>query len=362
MASKNSQSKPNNPPPVPFKTPEHPGKSIAIVSPMDWGLGHAARCIPLIKQLQTQGYKVVAAGSGRSIQMLRAELKDITIETFQGKEILYSKRIHLVAKLLWQMPKFVFNFRKEKKAAENLYQKYTPEIIVSDNRYGFRHPETKSIFLTHQISPRLPRAFSWAAPLIKKLHIRLIKPFDNCFIPDFAGTENLSGALSHGFFLPPKFQFINPLSRFTILERYNVKLLNNRVLALVSGPEPQRTNFLKIILQQASTIDKEVLILTGAPEADMNYKKGNCTIVNHKNSAAMYKEILSSAYVVSRAGYSSIMDFFVLNKKAVLIPTPGQTEQEYLAKYLKSNKNFIFFSQNKFSLKKADEIFCSSKK
>lgn len=337
-----------------FPPPKKYGRSVALVSPLDWGLGHATRCIPLIRQLQKQGYRVVAAGNGASLNLLKSELKDIICENYPGRAIRYSKHLPLLMKLLLQLPKFMRNSIYEKRAARKLCVKYQAELILSDNRYGFRHPGVESVFMTHQISPHLPRFWSWMRFFVRRFHIRVISRFDRCLIPDFAGEKNLSGALSHGFRLPDNFQYIGPLSRFHT-DRNCPPSEKDRVTAIVSGPEPQRSIFEKILRKQASNLNKKILIAGGRPVLQERLSGEGYLLVNHLDTEELQKEICRSDYVVCRAGYSTVMDTYALKKKALCIPTPGQTEQIYLAKYLSDNEIVASVSLKSFDWQREDK-------
>ena len=327
----------------------------AVVAPLDWGLGHAARCVPVIRELIQNDFRVIIAGSGLSLKMLQAEFPKLEFRRINTKAYTYSKSRFTLWKLVFQLPKFYTNIYKERRAAEKLYQKYTPSLIISDNRYGFHSKHCRSVFISHQISPQLPKYLRFFESCIRKLHIRMIRPFSNCLIPDFEGTFNLSGSLSHGFSLSEKFRFIGTLSRFSDSDGSRENKSVGGVLVIISGPEPQRSIFYEKIVAQAGDLSKKVFVVAGKPGTAFEYINNNLHAVNHLSQKQMSEAIHTAEYVICRAGYSSVMDLFVLRKKAVLIPTPGQTEQEYLAKHLSKTGMFLFRKQAQFNLKDIDK-------
>ena len=329
-------------------------KKTIIISPLDWGLGHAARCIPIIKHLQRKKYKIIIAGSGLSLKMLKNELPELEFETVPTKEIHYSKILPAFLKILMQFPTFIKNIWIEKKTANYLQKKHNPNFIISDNRYGFRSNNCPSYFITHQVSPLLPSMLSVFQSCFRLLHLKLIKNFDHICIPDFESENNLSGKLSHGFNLPQNVSYIKPLSRFSFVGKKREIARSAEILIVISGPEPQREIFFTKAIRQSQKLDKTVLILAGLPGKEINEKINKLTILNHLPTEQMKQQIIGAEYVVCRSGYSSIMDLTILKKKAALIPTPGQTEQGYLAKHLTNKKLFLSFRQNEFDLRQID--------
>jgi UDP-N-acetylglucosamine:LPS N-acetylglucosamine transferase len=329
-------------------------KPVAIIAPLDWGLGHAARCVPIIEELIRRNYHVIVAGSGFSLEMLKAEFPRLIFESIDTAAFTYSKRNALVWKLFLQIPKFFKNSYKEKQVAQKLAAKYKPSLLISDNRYGFRSKCCRTIFITHQISPRLPAAWRIFQALVRRLHLGMIRPFSLCLIPDFEGSPNLSGSLSHGFSLSEKFRFIGPLSRFSDIPKTRKRKASGRILIIISGPEPQRSIFYEKVLAQTRDLQKEILLVAGRPGSVFEQSNNNLRIVSHLTRNEMADAVGRAEYVICRAGYSSIMDLFVMQKKAVLIPTAGQTEQEYLAEHLSETGMFLFRKQNSFSLKEID--------
>ncbi len=327
------------------------GKNILFVS-LNWGLGHAVRDIPLIKQLTENNYGVIIGGEGASGELLKKEFPQLKFETISSFKIKYPKSKYLILKLLFQTPKILKGIKKEHKQILYLLEKYNIDLIISDNRYGVYSKKTPSVFITHQISLQLPRRLKIFKKLILKIHKKQIEKFDLCLIPDYYGERNLSGKLSHISRLSGKYKYIGILSDFNETNRKNITFKYN-IMVILSGPEPQRSILEQILRKQLQTYSGNVLIVSGKPDREFKNTENNFSFVNHLSRKEMKEAILSSEIIISRSGYTTIMDLVKLKKSAILIPTPGQTEQKYLAEYLKNKNLFVFKKQNNFNLKQS---------
>jgi len=325
-------------------------KQKILISPLDWGLGHAARIIPLINNLIIANYEVIIAASGASSELLKKEFPNIKFYRLPSALIKYSEKSSLfVFKILFQIPKFLIYIKKEKKAIKKIITIENIDLIISDNRYGVVSKKVPSIFISHQIFLKLPKQYKFLEKLIYNFQKKYIHKFDKCLIPDFKGKINLSGELSHKKELPNFYHFIGILSRFKETKKEYEKKYD--IIFILSGPEPQRTMLYEEIYLQFKKTEYKTLIVSGKPENKTIFKDGNIKIINHLSGRGLQTAILSSEIVITRAGYTSVMDLVKLNKPAILIPTPGQTEQLYLAEHLKNKNLFVFEKQNKFDLK-----------
>lgn len=320
-----------------------------LVCPLNWGLGHATRCIPVIRQLLERNCRVVVAASGASLNMLQQELESgVEYEEFPGKEISYSRGKFMILKLTAQLPAFLFSIYKEYRWIQKQVKRIKPDIIISDNRYGARSKSAVSVFITHQLFVQMPPRLRLFQGIANRINHMFIRAFDNCWVPDFPDTPGLSGELSHYRQLP-FVQFTGPLSRFSETQNYqgagfSGNLPRNFILVILSGPEPQRS-----ILEEKLKKELREYVLVGfrAVPGDMRLKKsGKHYWFDHGNSDLMGWCLKYCRVVVSRSGYTTLMDMAVFGKKAVLIPTPGQTEQEYLAG-LFSRKNYTVLLDQK---------------
>lgn len=322
-----------------------------LISPLNWGLGHAVRDIPLINTAIKRGYRVVVAAEGLAGKLLKKEFPNIEHVTLKGFTVKYSKKGFSLFAFLLQIPKILIGIKREKKQLQKIIKEKKIDIIISDNRYGVFSKEVYSIFITHQISPKLPLKIKFLEKRLYKIHKRIIEKFNLCLIPDFESQNNLSGDLSHKYPIPKNARFTGILSQFYLPPEYAFEKKYD-LLSIISGPEPQRSVFEKKILEQLDKIDLRSLVVTGVPGEVFENKIKNITIVNHLSRTEMQAAILSSDIVVCRSGYTSVMDLFALQKTAVFVPTPGQPEQEYLAEYLCEKGLFKSYSQNNFDLKK----------
>ncbi|MBN4085010.1 glycosyltransferase [Flavobacteriaceae bacterium AH-315-B10] len=299
-----------------------------LVAPLNWGLGHAARCIPIINALIKHSYEPIIASDGNALQFLKKEFPDLEAIELPSYNIKYPKKGHrLKWKLLKVAPNIINAVKAEKKLASKIIDTYNIKGIISDNRFGVFSKKTPSVYITHQLNvlSRSTTLFS------SKMHQKIIKKFDECWIPDIESEPNLSGKLGHLKNRDFNLKYIGSLSRFKKIDCDKVYDL----LVLLSGPEPQRTFFEEILFKKLKAFEGNILFIKGKIETDQIItKKNQFTIYNFMLTKELEKAINESEVVLSRSGYTTIMDLAKLNKKAFFIPTPGQFEQEYLAKHL----------------------------
>ncbi len=325
-------------------------KKKILISPLNWGLGHAVRDIPLIYMLLKNNYDVLIAGEGKTGILLKKEFPNLQYVDLPSFSIKYPKNSFFFLKLLFQIPAVINGIWNEHKQVQQIIKKYDIDVIISDNRYGMYSEDILSIFITHQISLKLPNYLKFFEKLILNIHKSRIRKFDKCLIPDYAdNTLNLSGTLSHGFYLSEMYSFIGILSQFQFSEQ-KIKKYKYDIAIIISGPEPQRSIFEKIIIVQVLKTKKRAVLISGLPDLSFSKQDDNLMIYSHVSRDKMKDILLNSEIIISRAGYTTIMDLVSLQKKAILIPTPGQTEQEYLAKHLRNKGLFIFKKQHNFNL------------
>lgn len=321
-----------------------------LVAPLDWGLGHTTRCIPVIQELLHQDFTVLLVAEGNSANLLGKEFPSLTILSLKGYQISYSNtKAFFKVKLFSQIPKISKAIKQEHTWLKQIIEEYQIDIVVSDNRYGLYNTKIKSIFITHQLAIETGNAFTnW---LVQKLNYRQTNKFDQCWIPDNEGPFEFAGKLSH-----PKEMPVNLTKYIGILSRFKKETAEKNIdlLVLISGPEPQRTALENMMLLQMKKVSLKMVLVRGLPGASnkiINTNK-NLQIFDHLSATELNKLIQSSKIVIARSGYSTIMDLITLQQKAILIPTPGQTEQEYLAEYLASKKYFVAAQQRGFDLVK----------
>lgn len=319
-----------------------------MVCPLDWGLGHAARCTAIIRELKSYDANIIIAADKRPLAFLKQEFSELEFIQLKGYDITYQKKGSLKLKLLSIIPKIIWGIFQEHKNLKKIIIDYQIDIIISDNRYGLWNKKTKNIFITHQVLIKSPFRFKIFDYLLFTVNNHLIKNFDECWIPDYENDINLSGDLSHKYKLSIDSYFIGALSRFTSTIEKSIKKYD--LMVIISGPEPQRTKFEEIVLKELATLDLTTIVVKGTPEITQINQIENTLIYTHLNTNEMQKAISSSEIILCRSGYSTIMDLSVFGKNAILVPTPGQTEQEYLADYYLKNKYYYSTPQNKFNL------------
>ena len=319
-----------------------------LVAPLEWGLGHATRCIPVINELIRLNCEVLIGAEGASQALLEKEFPQLTFLILKGYRMQYSrKKYWLPLKILFQFPKIIRSVYKEHQWLKKIIKENSIDAVISDNRFGLYHSSVPCIYITHQLTIKTGNRFTeWVA---QKIHYHFINKYNTCWVPDAAGEINLAGFLSHPKRLPKiPVQYIGSLSRF---EKNNTDKKYDLAI-IVSGPEPQRTIFEDILFKELDTYNGKCLLIRGLP-GDTQMRKSINTQVeihNHLSAAELNNEIQRSGIVISRSGYTTVMDLVKLKQKAILIPTPGQTEQEYLAGYLMKKNIFYCVEQKGFSL------------
>jgi uncharacterized protein (TIGR00661 family) len=300
-----------------------------IVAPLNWGLGHATRCVPIIRFLLVNNYTPILASDGISLKFLQKEFSDLESFELPSYNISYSK--NLKWSLLFQTPKILKAIRKEKQLIANFLSKRDDVIgIISDNRFGVRHHTVPSVYITHQLNV----LSGFATFLSSAIHQNYINKFDECWVPD-TKEHTFSGKLSRVKKLSIPVKFIGVLSRF----QKNELPKKNDVLIILSGIESQRKQLEESLIEKFKNTSKKVVLVQGIiqDKPKRTTIKG-IKVYNYLLSDVLEKEINQSEVIICRSGYSSIMDLAVLHKKAFFIPTKNQSEQEYLAKHLQSEK------------------------
>jgi uncharacterized protein (TIGR00661 family) len=317
-----------------------------LVTPLDWGLGHATRCIPIIRELLKRECKVLIAGSGDSLLLLKNEFPHLTCLALPGYHPVYPSGENMVLKMGIQVPKFINVINKEHRYVESIIEEHAIDLVISDNRYGCWSAKIPSVFMTHQLNILMPKGWGWLSRLVGFLNKRLIKKFSFCWIPDYADPErSLSGTLSKATkYEVEHITHIGPLSRFSpkcdSSSRFDV-------LCIFSGPEPQRSIFEKKVNEQLGNSGLRYFVTRGVLSQKLSSQDNE---VDFLNSEALQTVISQSSLVIARSGYSTIMDLAALGKKAILVPTPGQTEQEYLADRWKEKGVLYSMPQHNFDL------------
>ena len=320
-----------------------------LIAPLDWGLGHATRCIPVIKALIERGIEVIIASEGPQAALLSSEFPAISVIRLPGYGIVYGRSgAGTFFGLFRQLPRFFRNIRRERQWLEQFCLHHRIDAMISDNRYGLHHPAIPSVFITHQLYIQTGlgafadrQVFSW--------HIRQIRKFSACWVPDYPGDAAIAGALSN-----PPIRFSLPVTYIGPLTATDPRTTNEQIplLIILSGPEPQRTIFENILFEQLKQFKHKVVFIRGLPQAEEEVVRntGNIEIHNHLSREALSDRMCRAAYVIARCGYTTVMELMRMKKKSILVPTPGQPEQQYLARHLSSKKWILTATQKNFRL------------
>lgn len=329
---------------------------------MDWGLGHATRCLPLIKELLKEGHSVSFAAPDYLAKFVQTTFPGIKTIPLHGYGITYSKKMSLfTAKIIVQIPKILKAIKREHQWLRQIQKTENFDLIISDNRYGLYHSQVPCVILTHQLQIQSGKG-AFLDRWLQKIHYRLLEKFNACWVVDEAGNNNLAGKLAHPKKTPPNARYIGILSQMALFPKMTGTTNHlssdqtKEILVLLSGPEPMRS-LLEVELLKQCALNKG--------KYHINFIAGKKTIRTENNSyreGILYHDWLgaeqifpllqSADIVICRSGYSTLMDLAFLGKKALLIPTPGQTEQEYLAQYLHQKFNTAIVKQDNIQLSK----------
>lgn len=321
---------------------------------LNWGLGHATRSMPVIEAMLEAGAEVILAGEGDSLKLLTDVFPQLQAEEVQGIQIKYPVNESLAVAMMKQALSILRAIRSEQEQFERLVEKYKPDALISDNRYGAYSSRIPSVLLCHQLRLKTPLKNSLAEEVLFRLYKPLLKPFHQYWVPDAAGDKNLTGELSHhaNVLSSLKPHFIGVISRLAnvsiadIPDRYDI-------LVIISGPEPQRSAFESSVKTQLKGRPESVLIVQGQPQLSARSKEGNITCISHLPAAELKHHLLTAGTIISRSGHSTLMDLCAVQRSAICIPTPGQTEQEYLAELHAGNGNIITQQQDQMNLAEA---------
>ena len=329
-------------------------KPLLLVSALDWGLGHTTRSIPIIHELIKLGCEIVIACNSIQKKIYSAEFPDVRYEVLEGYDVVYAREKWFGSlKIAFQSGKILTRIKRENRWLNTFVKKNSVSALISDNRYGLFHPEIHTVFITHQLSVRTGLG-TLVDKFLRQFLYSYVNRFSECWVPDFSQDSDLAGQLSHPkTTLTIPVHYIGALSRFEICAEQPEFLYD--VAIILSGPEPQRTILEKMILEQLQSIQQRVAIVRGLPANQTALKTATATVYNHLDAEQLNRLVCQSKMVVCRSGYTTVMDMVKLKKKMIVIPTPGQAEQEYLGKYLSGKQLAVNISQHQFILSNALE-------
>ena len=306
---------------------------------MGWGLGHATRCIPIIRSLMTENH-VILSSNGVSTTLLKQEFPALKCIDYPDYSVKYPrKRIMFLPLITLQLPGIIIKLIKEYLQTQKVINEEKIDIIISDSRYGVFSKNIQTFFIIHQLRFQLSGIFKSIEFLGEWFNIFIFRYYNAIIIPDVKISPNLTGNLTHAGKIAyhPKLHY---LGIFCSVAKLDIEE-DIDYLFSVSGPEIQRTLFETIILSQIENIPGKKVVVLGKPADEQSYDNiENTEIYSHVNREKQNELLNRAKFVVCRSGYTSVMELVALQKPALMIPTPGQTEQEYLARHYENTGLF----------------------
>ncbi len=332
-----------------------------MISPLNWGLGHASRDIAVINALLEMNHMVYIGGSGDSIDYLKEYYPESMFVHIDSPKIKYGKRAAIGPGFAISFLGFFRSIYSDYFSLKRICKTHKFDLIISDNRLGLYSKKIKSLYITHQVNVKTRKPNSLSGKIVKAFHHKYINKFDYCLIPDNENENTLAGELAH-VIKSDRFKYTGVLSRFDSIVQSDTMCqeFNSNILVLISGPEPQRSFFEEAMIKKLQSKNNNVIIVRGiVGQGDAKIEnKENFIFYNNPSDETLFDLLRNSAIIFCRSGYSTLMDLAVCKRKAVLIPTPGQPEQEYLAMIFKKNFQFLTINQNeieKLNLSEIDE-------
>ena len=329
-----------------------PNAKRILIAPLDWGLGHTARCVPIIRSILRRGHIAIVAGNSWQRSFIEKTFAAINFVHLDGYNVIYSEWNRFAqAGLISQLPGLMKTINNEHKWLQPVVKELGINGIISDNRYGLYHPHIPSVIVTHQLQVQTGMG-AFTDRSVQKLHYKYLDRFNETWVADVPGTPNLGGKLSHTAMLPKQVKYIGLLSQLT--EEKQEAASDGSLLILLSGPEPQRSILSELLWQQAVEHTGKIVFVEGSESVTMPLPiPPHITYHKRLTHEALAPLMQKAGMVICRSGYSTLMDLVALNKKAILIPTPGQTEQEYLGRHLMEQGVFYSTPQKSFVLSEA---------
>lgn len=325
-----------------------------LVAALNWGIGHATRDIPIIDRLLRSGNEVILASDGDALQVWKRTYPQLQTIELPSWNIKYPKKGSFVLKIASRTPYILKAIRKERQLIDRIIKEYHIDGLISDNRFGVYSKKVPSIFITHQVSLLLGKSMTWAEPLLNAFNHYQIKKFDQVWIPDYQDSPNLSGQLSHKHKPNKHTTYIGPISRFMDSWDGTFPAINNDIAIVLSGVEPQRSMLEQTLIEQLKPTNLQVILVQGkSNENKREVMRKGFEIHSFMDSEELIQTFLRSKYIICRSGYSTILDLAVLKQTALMIPTPGQTEQEYLAKWMSEGNLIASQHQDDLDINKA---------
>ena len=314
-----------------------------------WGLGHATRSLPVIRKLQEENNELTIISHGRSLELLKKELgSNINYHDIPDYPMLVSAEPRqFMAKSMIYWPLFVRKIQSGVSNLKKIANKEKFNVIISDARYDMLNKSVPTYFISHQIRIMNPLRLRMLETGSEFFNDFFFKRFKGIIVPDYK-DDNLSGDLSHNLkkIDEKRIHYAGVLSDFS--KKKTKKDID--YLISITGPEPQRTILEKKLLLQSKDLKGNIAITLGKTEEKEDITKENIQIFSFLTKEQRENLLNRSKLVISRSGYSTILDLAVIGTKALMTPTPGQIEQEYLSRYHNLKGTFYSVNQSKINL------------
>ena len=322
-------------------------KKNILVNVLNWGLGHAVRSSVIIRRLKEDGHRVYIASDGIALRFLQKEFPELPSYELPAYGIDY-KRSSILLNVLVKTPKILGAIIKEKHITNQLCKSLDIDLLISDNRLACYNNKVESIYISHQLE--LPIQNRILAFFANGVHRLFIRQYHHCCIPDLIGHLKLAGRLSQA-------SSIKKVTYLGILSELKTNSIEKDipVLAVLSGPEPQRSHLEQLLIQESKALRIQLTIIRGTDRKQATNSHEYLSSYDLLDRKEIQHLMDRSEIVISRSGYTSLMDIYAQPTKVFFIPTPGQWEQEYLAKHWAENFETNFSAQKSFSLKAAVE-------
>jgi uncharacterized protein (TIGR00661 family) len=315
-----------------------------------WGLGHATRSLPIMRKLIQENNDLTIISHGRSLELLKNELgEEITYVNIPDYPILLSDNTRqFIAKSSIYWPLFLHRIQSGLRKLTKILEKNGYDTIISDARYDVYSKKVPSFFISHQMRIMNPLRIQIFETGSEFFNLFFFKRCRGVIVPDFK-EDNLSGELSHELkkIDENRLHYVGVLSDFKKLD----KKRDIDYLLSITGPEPQRTKFEKVLFSQLDQLKGKIVVTLGKTDNIDLLENKQANVYSYLTRKKREEVLNRSKLVISRSGYSTILDLSVLNSHALLIPTPGQIEQEYLAQYHMKKNTFYAVNQESLSLK-----------
>ena len=346
-----------------------------LVAPLDWGLGHATRCVPIVKEFLRQGAEVELAVVKANAGFFREVFPELRQRVAPGYNVVYPKYgFNMALWLLKNSAHLNAVMRYEKRYAEEMVERHGYDVLFSDNRFAFFSKKAYSVYMTHQRRIAFPPALAAFEGVGIRWHRARMRNFDEVWVPDVETAPGYAGALSHlpsrgerasfGVGGAPVVRFVGPLSRFDAPCSGASRVAGSlnagkyRVVAVISGVEPARTQFENRLRDILRDVPGEHLMILGKPQAPRrHWTEGNIEFVTHLPTGEFARAVRDADWVISRGGYSTVMDMAYLGAKCVFVPTPGQYEQVVLARDLATAGYAVSIPANRLSVESLLDAF-----